>query len=95
MSKEGGGTLCSLDCDPLSRSLSLKVSAERTNEPLGQERSIPCGPGVKAVPGISPLLLCVMCHMSYVMCYKSWVMGPRKSKGTVEGKGAYLTAHLE
>ena len=26
--KEGGGPLCSLDCDPLSRSLSLKVLAQ-------------------------------------------------------------------
>ena len=70
VSKEGGGTLCSLDCDPLSRS----VSAQRTNEPLGQERSILCWLGMKAVPGISPLLLCVMCHMSCVISHGSWVL---------------------
>ena len=53
--KEGGGPLCSLDCDPSSRSLSLKVLAQGTNEPLGRERSIPCCPGDMAVPGFSPL----------------------------------------
>ena len=50
--KEGGGPLCSLDCDPSRRSLSLKVSAQGTNEPLGWERSNPCCPGVMAVPGL-------------------------------------------
>ena len=51
-SKEGGGPLCSLDCDPLS--LCLKVLAHGTNESLGRERSNPCCPGVMAVPGFSP-----------------------------------------
>ena len=54
--KEGGGPLCSLDCDPSCRSLSLKVLAQGTNEPLGREKSIPCCPGVMAMPGFSPLL---------------------------------------
>ena len=61
VSKEGGGPLCSLDCDPSSRSLSLKVSAQGTNEPLGRERNNPCCPGVMAVPGFSPLL-CSFCR---------------------------------
>ena len=47
--------MCSLECDPSSRSLSLKVSAQGTYEPLGRERSIPCCPGDMAVPGFSPL----------------------------------------
>ena len=59
VSKEGGGPLCSLDCDPSSRSLSLKVSAQGTNEPLGREKSNPCCPGVMAVPGFSPLFYVV------------------------------------
>ena len=58
--KEGGGPLCSLDCDPSSRSLSLKVSAQGTNEPLGRERSNPCCPGVMAVPGLVHFFLCDM-----------------------------------
>ena len=44
MSKEGGGPLCSVDYDPSRRSLCLKVSAEETNEPLGQKRSVPFCP---------------------------------------------------
>ena len=57
MLKEGGGPLCSLDCDPSSKSVSLKVSAQGTNEPLGRERSNLCCPGVMAVPGFSPLFI--------------------------------------
>ena len=30
VSSKGGGPLCSLDCDPSSRSLSVKVSAQGT-----------------------------------------------------------------
>ena len=59
--KEGGGPLCSLDCDPSCKSLSLKVSAQGTNEPLCRERSNQCCPGVMAVPGFSPLL-CIHCY---------------------------------
>ena len=51
VSKEGGGPLCSLECDPSSRSLSLKVSVQGTNEPLDRERSVPCYPDVMASPG--------------------------------------------
>ena len=40
---------------PSSRSFSLKVSAQGTNEPLDRERSIPCCPGMMAVPGFSLL----------------------------------------
>ena len=53
--KEGGGPLCSRDCDPSSKSFFLKVSAQGTNELLGRERSNPCCPGVMAVPWFSPL----------------------------------------
>ena len=66
MLKEGGGPLCSLDCDPSSRSLSLKVSAQGTNEPLGRERSIPCCPGVMAVPGFSPLFYIFILFIVYI-----------------------------
>ena len=55
--KEGGGPLCFLVCDLSSRSLSLKGSAQGTNEPLGRERSNPCCPGNMAVPGFSPLFI--------------------------------------
>ena len=54
VSKEGGGPLCSLDCDLSSKSLSLKVLAQGANKPLDCERSIPCCPGVMALPGFSP-----------------------------------------
>ena len=58
MLKERGGPLCSMDCDPSSRSLSLKVFAQGTNEPSCRERSNLCCPGVMAVPGFSLLLKC-------------------------------------
>ena len=70
MLKEGGGPLCSLDCDPSSRSLSLKVSAQGTNEPLGQERSNPCCPGVMAVPGFSPFFFIIFFFFAYHPVYK-------------------------
>ena len=69
--KEGGGPLCSPDCDPSSRSLSLKVSAQGTNEPLGWERSIQCCPGVMAVPGFSPLFFySPLCQLA--VPYANW-----------------------
>ena len=64
VSKEGGGPFCSLDCDPSSMGLSLKVSVQGTNEPLGRERSNPCCPGVMAVPGSSPFIFFFLVQQS-------------------------------
>ena len=57
MLKEGVCPLSTLDCDPSSRSLSLKVLAQGTNKTLGRERRIVGCPGNMTVPGFSPLFV--------------------------------------